>query len=71
MTFTDIVQQLKSGKSITRKSSTVDRIIRYDKRTKNFYEGIQGIPDVHSGRRIEFTIDDLYAEDWVVINDGN
>jgi hypothetical protein len=71
MTLSEVLPDLANGKSVTRKSSTVDRMIRYDKKTKNFYEGIQGIPDVHIARRIEFTIDDLRAEDWVIVNDGN
>ena len=69
MTLSEVLPDLANGKSVTRKSSTVDRMIRYDKKTKNFHEGIQGIPDVHIARRIEFTIDDLKAEDWIIVND--
>jgi hypothetical protein len=71
MTLSEVLPELANGKSVTRKSSTVDRMIRYDKKTKNFHEGIQGIPNVHIARRIEFTIDDLRAEDWVIVNDGD
>jgi len=71
MTLSEVLPDLANGKSVTRKSSTVDRMIRYDKKTKNFHEGIQGIPDVHVARRIEFTLDELGAQDWVIVNDGN
>lgn len=71
MTISDIIPHLIRGATVTRKSSTVDRTIRYNRTTKSFHEGIQGIQDMIVARRIELTIDDLKAEDWELVNDGN
>lgn len=71
MTISDIIPHLTGGATIARKSSSVDRTIRYDRKTRSFHESIQGVQDMVIARRIELTIDDLKAEDWELVNDGN